>query len=198
MCVGTLAGSDVGRLGEISSDHNPAAVPSAARHPTILLLERPAIGRAANSRAGFQAVEIAAEDDVGNAANRIGTIKRGCAVTPADRTDLDYGYRGSPCAIDLGFDASLGFHRYAIEWFPDQIRWFVDDALLHERGSWDPTPIPHLPMTIHANLWPPGSVELAGAASTQMPLTTASFRNLKVDAITQTFGFDQSVLTLAE
>lgn len=113
-------------------------------------------------------------------------------------TELDYGYRGSPCAIDLGFDASVEFHRYAIEWFPDRIRWFVDDALVHERGSWDPTPIPHLPMTIHANLWSPRSVELAGAASTQLPLTTASFRNLKVDAITRQSGFDQSVQTLAE
>lgn len=113
-------------------------------------------------------------------------------------TELDYGYRGSPCAIDLGFDASVEFHRYAIEWFPDRIRWFVDDALVHERGSWDPTPIPHLPMTIHANLWSPRSVELAGAASTQLSLTTASFRNLKVDAITRQSGFDQPVRTLAE
>ncbi|KFG90834.1 Glycoside hydrolase, family 16 [Sphingobium herbicidovorans NBRC 16415] len=113
-------------------------------------------------------------------------------------TELDYGYRGSPCAIDLGFDASLGFHRYAIEWFPDRIRWFVDDILVHERGSWDPTPIPHLPMTIHANLWSPRSVELAGAASTQLPLTTASFRNLKVDAMTRASEFGRSVETLAE
>jgi GR25 family glycosyltransferase involved in LPS biosynthesis len=100
-------------------------------------------------------------------------------------TELDYGYRGSPCSIDLGFDASAEFHRYAIEWLPDRIGWFVDDALVHERGSWDPTPIPHLPMTLHANLWSPRSVELAGAASAQPPLTTASFRNVKVNAMTR-------------
>ncbi|MEQ9811497.1 MAG: family 16 glycosylhydrolase [Azospirillaceae bacterium] len=105
---------------------------------------------------------------------------------PGDEgADFDYGYRGSPCAIDLGFDASADFHRYAIEWFPDRIRWFVDDVLVHERGSWDPTPIPHLPMTLHANLWSPRSVELAGAASVRLPLTTASFRNVKVNAITR-------------
>ena len=102
---------------------------------------------------------------------------------PGDEgTELDYGYRGSPCAIDLGFDATTDFHRYAIEWFPDRIRWFVDDVLMHERESWDPTPVPHLPMTLHANLWSPRSVELAGAADVLMPLTTASFRNVKVDA----------------
>jgi GR25 family glycosyltransferase involved in LPS biosynthesis len=97
--------------------------------------------------------------------------------------EFDFGYRGSPCAINLDFDASAEFHRYAIEWLPDRIRWFVDDALVHDRGSWDPTPVPHLPMTLHANLWSPRSVELAGVASARLPLTTASFRNVRVDAI---------------
>lgn len=102
----------------------------------------------------------------------------------SEGTDLEYGYRGSPCAIDLGFDASANFHRYAIEWFPDRIRWFVDDILVHDRGSWNPTPVPHLPMTLHANLWSPRSVELAGAAGFQLPAATASFRNVKVGATT--------------
>lgn len=103
-------------------------------------------------------------------------------------TALDYGYRGSPCVVDLDFDASAGFHRYAIEWFPDQIRWFVDDVLVHRRGSWDPTPVPHLPMTLHANLWPPRSVELAGVMRVRLSMTTASFRNVKVNAVMQTSG----------
>lgn len=97
----------------------------------------------------------------------------------SEGTDLDYGYRGSPYAIDLGFDASADFHRYAIEWFPDRIRWFVDDILVHDRGSWDPTPVPHLPMTLHANLWSPRSVELAGASGSLPSSATASFRNVK-------------------
>jgi GR25 family glycosyltransferase involved in LPS biosynthesis len=103
---------------------------------------------------------------------------------PGDEgSELDYGYRGSPCAIELGFDATSNFHRYAIEWLPDRIRWFVDEDLVHERGSWNPTPIPHLPMTLHANLWSPRSVELAGVAGIRLPLTTASFRNVVVTAM---------------
>jgi beta-glucanase (GH16 family) len=86
-------------------------------------------------------------------------------------------------AIDLGFDARTDFHRYAIEWFLDRIRWFVDDVLVHDRGSWDPTPISHLPITLHANLWSPRSVELAGSAIVRPPSTTASLRNVKVNAI---------------
>lgn len=102
----------------------------------------------------------------------------------SEGTDLDYGYRGSPCAIDLGFDAGADFHRYAIEWFPDRICWFVDDILVHDRGSWNPTPVPHLPMTLHANLWSPRSVELAGATEFLLPSATASFRNVEVSATT--------------
>lgn len=75
---------------------------------------------------------------------------------------LDFGYRGSPCRIDLGFDAALDFHIYAIEWRPGLISWSVDGVVVHERVGWDPTPIPHLEMTLHANLWAPRSEELAG------------------------------------
>ena len=96
---------------------------------------------------------------------------------------FDYGYRGSPCAIELGFDASLDFHRYAIKWWPDRILWFVDGDLVHGRESWDPTPIPHLPMTLHANLWAPASAELAGVADQRRTSGTANFRNIRIEAI---------------
>jgi GR25 family glycosyltransferase involved in LPS biosynthesis len=75
---------------------------------------------------------------------------------------FDYGYRGAPSYIELGFDASKGLHRYAIEWTPWEIRWWVDDRLVHRRVLWDPTPIPHLPMKLHFNTWPSRSTQLAG------------------------------------
>jgi len=79
-----------------------------------------------------------------------------------DGAELNYGYRCTPVQIDLGFDASEDFHRYAIEWEPTGIRWFVDDKLIHERASWDPTPIPHLPMQFFINLWSSRSEDFAG------------------------------------
>lgn len=79
-----------------------------------------------------------------------------------DGAMFDYGYRGTPVLIDLGFNASSEFHSYRIEWDPDSIRWFVDNRLIHERFNWEPTPIPHLPMQFHINLWPSRSIELAG------------------------------------
>ena len=84
-----------------------------------------------------------------------------------DGAQFDYGYRGSPSHIDLGFDASRDVHRYAIEWTPCEIRWLVDDRLVHRRVLWDPTPIPHLPMNLHVNTWPSRSTQLAGRLSTR-------------------------------
>jgi len=75
---------------------------------------------------------------------------------------FDYGYRGTPILVELGFDASKTLHRYTIEWDPCEIRWFVDRELIHHRVMWDPTPIPHLPMTLHVNTWPTASRHLAG------------------------------------
>ena len=77
-------------------------------------------------------------------------------------TRLEYGYRGAPTLIELGFDASRGFHRYEIEWCATSIRWGVDGRLVHERVNWDPTPVPHLPMQFNVNLWHTRSEELAG------------------------------------
>jgi GR25 family glycosyltransferase involved in LPS biosynthesis len=75
---------------------------------------------------------------------------------------LEFGYRGTPVLIDLGFDAAKDIHRYEIEWSPQFIRWRVDERLVHERVLWDPTPIPDLPMQFNINLWNSRSRELAG------------------------------------
>ena len=79
-----------------------------------------------------------------------------------DGAKFDYGYRGTPTYIELGFDASKEAHCYTIEWTPNDITWRVDGNIIHKRVIWDPTPIPHLPMSLHVNCWPTRSVELAG------------------------------------
>jgi hypothetical protein len=82
---------------------------------------------------------------------------------PGDTGALyNYGYRGTPVLVDLGFDAASAFHRYAVEWDPKELRWFVDGKLVHVRPAGKPTPIPHLPMRVHINVWPICSEELAG------------------------------------
>ena len=97
-----------------------------------------------------------------------------------DGAAIGFGYRGSPRRIDLGFDATLDFHLYAIDWRPGRIVWSVDGRIVHERVGWDPTPIPHLPMRLHANLWAPRSTELAGQIDHSALPATATFKNVSV------------------
>ena len=99
-----------------------------------------------------------------------------------DGTAMGFGYRGSPCRIDLGFDATADFHLYAIDWRPDRVAWLVDGRVVHERVGWDPTPIPHLSMRVHANLWAPRSEELAGHIDERTLPAAAVFRNVSVRA----------------
>ena len=96
---------------------------------------------------------------------------------------FDYGYRGTPAAVPLGFDASEAAHRFAIEWDPCEIRWFVDGELVHRRAAWNPTPIPDLPMTLHVNTWPTRSRELAGRLALRSLPASAIVRSIGVDAV---------------
>jgi len=96
---------------------------------------------------------------------------------------FDYGYRGTPAAIPLGFDASKASHRFAIEWDPCEIRWFVDGELVHRRAAWNPTPVPHLPMTLHVNTWPTRSRELGGRLALRALPASAIVRSIAVDAL---------------
>lgn len=91
-----------------------------------------------------------------------------------------FGYRGTPCRIPLGFNASAGFHQYSIAWTPDKITWAVDGRIIHERGSWDPTPVPHLPMRLHFNLWAPRSRELAGRINPACLPARAAVKNIRI------------------
>ena len=101
----------------------------------------------------------------------------------AEGAKFDYGYRGTPVAIPLGFDASKASHRFAIEWDPCEIRWFVDGELVHCRAAWNPTPIPHLPMTLHVNTWPTRSRDLAGRLALRALPASAIVRSIAVDAL---------------
>lgn len=108
------------------------------------------------------------EIDIEIAGNMPNRLLVNVFYNPGDEgAQFDYGYRGAPSHIELGFDASKGMHRYVIEWTPCEIRWWVDDRLVHRRVLWDPTPIPHLPMKLHVNTWPSRSTQLAGRLNTR-------------------------------
>lgn len=116
-------------------------------------------------------IEIAGGDPTGMLVN--------VYFNPGDEgANIGFGYRGTPCRIDLGFDATKEFHRYTIDWRPGHIAWSVDGRVVHKRVGWDPTPLPHLPMRLHANLWAPRSEELAGTIDEMALPSTAIFRHV--------------------
>jgi GR25 family glycosyltransferase involved in LPS biosynthesis len=99
---------------------------------------------------------------------------------PGDKGDTyNYGMRGTPVLVDLGFDASDDFHRYAIEWDPLGVRWYVDGEVVYARGQ-NPTPVPHLPMRLYYNTWPIDAVELAGSLRTSDLPASTSVRSVRI------------------
>jgi hypothetical protein len=123
------------------------------------------------------------EIDIEIAGNRTDRLLVNVFYNPGNEgAKFDYGYRGAASFIDLGFDASESYHRYAIEWGPSEIRWFVDNRLVHRRVDWDPTPIPHLPMAFHVNIWPTLSKELAGRLASHRLPTSTFIKSIVMDA----------------
>lgn len=97
-------------------------------------------------------------------------------------TKYNYGVRGTPVLIDLGFDASEDFHNYRIEWEHHEIRWYVDDKIIHVRKTWMPTPIPNLPMAVYVNTWITNSEELAGKFDEKILPKTSYINHIKMNA----------------
>jgi GR25 family glycosyltransferase involved in LPS biosynthesis len=123
------------------------------------------------------------EIDIEIAGNRTDRLLVNVFYNPGNEgAKFDYGYRGAASFIDLGFDASELYHRFAIEWGPSEIRWFVDNRLVHRRVDWDPTPIPHLPMALYVNTWPSCSKELAGRLTSHRLPTSTFIKSIVLEA----------------
>ena len=74
------------------------------------------------------------------------------------------GQGGHEKVVNLGFDAASGFHRYAIEWGPGWINWYVDGAWkwgVNNTGMNAPygAAMPSHPMQVMMNLWPGTGVD---------------------------------------
>ncbi|MBI2994137.1 MAG: family 16 glycosylhydrolase [Gammaproteobacteria bacterium] len=133
------------------------------------------------------------EIDIEIPGNRPDRLVVNVFYNPGDEgAKFDYGYRGAPSYIELGFDASKTSHRFAIEWSPCEILWWVDDHLVHRRVLWDPTPIPHLPMALHVNSWPSRSTQLAGRINNRRLPAISIVRSivLETNSVTSSPGCD--------
>lgn len=74
-----------------------------------------------------------------------------------DTTKVQFNYfkngvGGHEQVVNLGFDASQGYHIYAFDWQANSIKWYVDGVLKHTvTGS--PSTLPSTPGKIFANIW---------------------------------------------
>lgn len=94
--------------------------------------------------------------------------------------EYNYGNRGTPITIDLGFDASHEYHKYTIEWEPHEIRWYIDESLVYVRATWEPTPIPDLPMEFFINTWPSKSEDLVGTIVDDLLPKSSFVKSVKI------------------
>lgn len=62
------------------------------------------------------------------------------------------GKKSEGLTYQLGFNASEEYHLYAFEWLPDTVRFYVDDALVHEVTE-DDAELPRHAGRIMMNLW---------------------------------------------
>lgn len=69
------------------------------------------------------------------------------------------GQGGHEKLVNLGFDAASGFHKYAIEWGPGWINWYVDGAWKWGVNNQAGAAMPSHPMQIMMNLWPGTGVD---------------------------------------
>ena len=89
---------------------------------------------------------------------------------PHDEIDIEFikgnlsttyftnGVGGPETMIQLGFDPSIAFHSYKIEWHPDTISWYVDGTKVRSAAN-SQGALPSTPGRIMANLWPGDSTE---------------------------------------
>jgi beta-glucanase (GH16 family) len=68
------------------------------------------------------------------------------------------GVGGHESLINLGFDASLNYHNYAIVWSAGSIQWIVDDVVVHTENGSRGT-LPSVAGKIMVNLWPGTGVD---------------------------------------
>ena len=81
------------------------------------------------------------------------------------------GVGGHEVVLPLGFDASLAFHDYTIEWLPTVVNWYVDGVLKHSVSSVTGASLPSYPQHIFMNVWAATGVDAwSGAFTYTAPL----------------------------
>jgi beta-glucanase (GH16 family) len=96
-------------------------------------------------------------------------------IPPADPIA---GHLQFPQLVDLGFDPTLAFHTYAIEWLPSSARFLVDGVVVHE--AVEEVSRLRLPQNILLTIWASDAPGWAGAIDSTSAPTSAEVDWLRV------------------
>ena len=113
------------------------------------------------------------------------------------KVQLNYyrnGQGGHEKMIDLGFDASEGYHTYGFDWQPDKITWYVDGKEVYSMSG----DVPKTPSKIRMNAWPGKTVDdWLKAFNGNKPLT-ASYEWVTYQKASNANAIDPSTLEQLE
>lgn len=59
----------------------------------------------------------------------------------------------------LGFDSSLEFHEYTIDWSPERILWLIDGTQVRKHERKEGGAYPTKPMFLYASVWNAGYID---------------------------------------
>jgi len=111
------------------------------------------------------------------------------------------GVGGNEFWFSLGFDASLAFHDYSIEWLPGIINWYVDGVIKHSALTTPTITIPTFTQHIFLNFWAAKGVDnWTGPFVYSSPLVTSidSVSYTPVDTTPPVITLSGGDMTLAQ
>ena len=94
-------------------------------------------------------------------------------------------WKSASATVDLGFDASLAFHEYAILWTDAAVAWYVDGKRVHQESRY----VPHVPLQIRMNTYlgdpaTPGVSAWLGPLDTGKLPASAAYRRIEYYPLT--------------
>ncbi len=115
----------------------------------------------------------------------LGRNTRAAQYTNHDFQNGGRDWKSASDTVDLGFDASLAFHEYAILWTDAAVVWYVDGKRVHKESRY----VPHVPLQIRMNTYlgdpaTPGVSAWLGPLDTRQLPASAAYRRIEYYPLT--------------
>ena len=115
----------------------------------------------------------------------LGKNTRAAQYTNHDFQNGGRDWKSASATVDLGFDASLAMHEYAILWTQAAVAWYVDGRRVHQESRY----VPHVPLQIRMNTYlgdpaTPGVSAWLGPLDTRKLPASATYQRIEYYPLT--------------